>query len=258
MNSSLAKYKLGLLIIGLFTLGMVGLVTMQASAVKQDAATDKAANAAADKLNDYVTNQQVVPDSLVAAGVTTASPAIHYTKLSDTKYKFCIVYKASSSDFDPSAVATSLATGSVLDQGGIDSTDSAVLSVPTSHHKGANCQTVDISIDGFSSSSVCGGTDSLCQGPLGENLNLGSKPTACGEPYDASSEDSVVMAISAGSIQIASPGVQPYALAFTSATKFFDANCQPVSGGDVHVGDTVTVYSAISANGAVVVQESGS
>src|ERR1700761_6201057 len=105
MNSKqLLKYKIGLLVIGLFTLGLVVFVLVQAGGTKQDAQTDKLANSMADQLNNYTDDNSVTPKTLQQAGITKTSPNISYTRESDTKYKFCATYKTTSSGFDPSAV----------------------------------------------------------------------------------------------------------------------------------------------------------
>lgn len=141
-KSPLFKYQLGLAIIGVFTLVVVGLVFVQASATKQDAATDKRANEIADKLNEYVSARDTIPASLSEASITDVPASITYTKVSSDSFKFCINYKSTSSNFDTSSVALSLATGGKVDPGGYDFSSKSYLYVPTSHHKGENCQTI--------------------------------------------------------------------------------------------------------------------
>jgi len=142
-RSQLAKYKIGLLVVGIFTVAMLVMVLVQASATKQDIATDKIANGDADKLNTYTEQQYAVPETLRQVGITQNSSNISYTKLSDNRYKFCVTYKAASSNFDPSAVAGDLATGGSSFDWSTDTTSDSYLYIPTSHHKGANCQTID-------------------------------------------------------------------------------------------------------------------
>lgn len=154
MENTLKKYKLGFLAIGLITLGLFVWLVVQASATKSDAKTLKAAQTAADKLNSY---SQGVPDSLAAAGVKDVPSSIKYTKLSSTKYKFCVTYKTTSSDFDASNTLFSLATGGSLNNKyDYNSTDTSYLTVDSSHKKGTTCQTVTPYSFGGSGGISCG------------------------------------------------------------------------------------------------------
>jgi hypothetical protein len=87
------------------------------------------------------------------------------------------------------------------------------------------------------------------------NSQPNNQPDACGRSYDASSEVSVVMSITATAIQIASPGVAPYSLSIAPTAAFYDSDCQPVTIGDIHVGDTVVVFSSMSVNAATTIQK---
>jgi hypothetical protein len=143
MNKNpLFKYQIGLGAIGLFTLVLIVLVLVQAGAAKQDAKTDKKANEIADTLNNYVNSTGTVPATLQEAKVSDVPEAITYSRISDESYKFCVTYKVTSANFDSSAVALSLATGGKIDSGSFDYTDKSYLVIPSSHHKGKNCQTI--------------------------------------------------------------------------------------------------------------------
>jgi len=165
------KFKIGLGVIGLFTVVMLVLVLMQAGATKQDAQTDKLANSMADSLNNYTDSNFAIPASLRAAGIKKTSPYITYTKLSDSKYKFCVTYKTTSSDFDPSAAVSNALMGGVSSYYGGDYTsDNTDLYLPTSHHKGVNCQTVDIGNEGLTGGS---GGGSGCVDPIRAGVSTG-------------------------------------------------------------------------------------
>jgi hypothetical protein len=148
MPRALSKYRLGLAVIAIFTLGLLIVVMAQASATKQDNTTDTQANKAADKISNYTDNYGTIPASLKTAGADKLSPNISYRKLSATKYQFCVKYKAASSGFDTTSVEQSLVTAAMGQGtgggGGYNYTsgDNTYLSVPTTHHKGQNCQTI--------------------------------------------------------------------------------------------------------------------
>ncbi len=265
-RSGIIKYRIGLGVIGLFTVIMLVLVLIQAGVTKQDTQTDKLANSMADSLNSYTDSNFAVPATLRQAGIIKTSPYITYTKVSNSKYKFCVTYKTTSSNFDPS-----MAVNNVL-MGGVSSWDSSSsagtntdLYIPISHHKGVNCQTVDLGSDGLTGGYGCGGNSlklgasagimcPLQSGGSGAGTS-GVLPDGCGQSYDASSEDSVVMSITSSTIQIASPGVAPHSFSIASGAKFFDVDCQPISASSVHVGDTVIVFSSMSAGGATTIQK---
>lgn len=145
MKATLLKYKIGLGVLFAFALVLVGVVMVQASSTKQDTKTNNAAQAIADKLNTYTSDNDTVPATLADAGAKNVPSTISYTKLSDTSYKFCATYKGDSSGFDATGVATDLMTGS----SSTDSTpnlpaDKSELMIDSTYHKGANCQTVQM------------------------------------------------------------------------------------------------------------------
>lgn len=141
MEKTLAKYKIGLAVLMLFAIAMTVLVLIQASSTKSDTQTNNSASTIADTLNNYVDTNDTIPATLAEAGVKSVPSAVNYTKISDSSYKFCVTYKGNSSGFDASGVATNLLTGQ-LDPGSGGSSDNAVLTIDTTYHKGANCQTV--------------------------------------------------------------------------------------------------------------------
>jgi hypothetical protein len=182
-DKQMIRYKIGLLVIGLFTLGLLIWLLVQAGPTRQDVRTDKLANDMADSLNNYTDSNFAIPATLAQAGIHKSSPYISYTKLSDSKYKFCVTYKTTSSDFDPSAAVDNVLTtgmegAAILPGDTIDTSSdfNSDLYIPTSHHKGVNCQTVDIGTDG-SGSVGCDSLpvsdsstleDNLCSAPIGD------------------------------------------------------------------------------------------
>jgi type II secretory pathway pseudopilin PulG len=156
VQSKLRKYQIGLAAIALFTLIIVIVVLVQAGATKQDADTTKKADDIATKLEAYVSSNQKVPTSLDDVGVGDVPASISYQKLSDTSYKFCLTYKSASSGFDATSAVTELASGG---QGSPDnsfsdspSTATSYLYIPSTHHKGQNCQTIKPYLSSDSSS----------------------------------------------------------------------------------------------------------
>jgi hypothetical protein len=149
MQRSLTKYRLGLSVIGLFTLVILVIVLMQASATKQDQQTFNAANNIATKLNGDTYNG-VAPDSLSQAGITDAPNTITYTKTGYSSYQFCATYKQASTDFSASDVAQNVVMRGFSGGAGSGANDQASynnlpdLEINPVHHKGVNCQTVNL------------------------------------------------------------------------------------------------------------------
>jgi len=143
MRGSLAKFKLGLIIIGGFVIVLLVMVVTQASATKQDNNTYNRAGSIADTLNNYVDTKNTIPESLVAAGIYDAPATISYQKLSSSKYRFCVDYKTSASDFDVTNVEDNIIDpSSQANNSAVDSQTNTDLFIDTSHHKGQNCQVV--------------------------------------------------------------------------------------------------------------------
>jgi hypothetical protein len=145
MPRSLSKYRVGLAVIAVFTLGLLIFVVAQASATKEDNTTYTQANKAADKITNYTDSYGTIPASLKAVGAGNLSPNISYRKLSATQYRFCVTYKAASSGFDTTSVEQNLVTaaaGQGASANDTSRTDNTYLYVPTTHHKGQNCQTI--------------------------------------------------------------------------------------------------------------------
>lgn len=154
----LRPYKIGLAVIGLFTVGITIFALMAASAAKQDTKTEDAANSIATRLDTYITDKQKIPDSLSAAGVKGDNPHIKYTKVSDSAYTFCITFKsASSTAVNPLDQLTgrSIYKRLAANYG----SGSGYLYISPVHKKGQNCQTVHPYIDGSSSYDDSQGPD---------------------------------------------------------------------------------------------------
>jgi len=157
--NTVAKYKLGFMVLGFFTLILLIVVVVQAGATKQDNKTYDAANKIADKLNSYVDNNYVVPASLAAAGIKDVPATVTYKKISYTKYSFCVTYKAKSTDFSAASTESDLLSSSVgSSTPSSDTSTNYDLYLDTNHHKGQNCQTVDAQIDNSSASGSGSGS----------------------------------------------------------------------------------------------------
>ncbi len=161
MKSSLIRYKIGLLVLVVFSLLLVIIVVTQASATKQDSDTFKTANGIADKLNNYITTANTVPTSLTAAGVQQVPGTISYQKLSDASYQFCINYKTSTTNFSASTVETNLLTSAIggSSYSSPSSGSNSQLYLDGTYHKGQNCQIVKPLLTFSSSSSSNNASD---------------------------------------------------------------------------------------------------
>jgi hypothetical protein len=148
-QKSLTKYKIGFVLLGLFVIILLVVVISQARATKDDTNTYNRATTISTDLNTYIVNNDLVPNSLADANISSVPSTISYQKLSSDSFKFCVDYKTTSSDFDPTAVATGIISGSATGSATGSSTNaqyqptsSVNLYINPDHHKGNNCQTI--------------------------------------------------------------------------------------------------------------------
>lgn len=145
------KYYIGLIVLMLTALGFVGFAGVLAGQAKQDKQTAEHAQKIAEQLNEYITDNRVIPDSLDEADIRDVPTQISYTKDSETEYTFCTTYHSESSfgGADP----TALIFGSALrdasrqyEDDGIDNMGSTYKSsslyISSYHKKGKDCQTI--------------------------------------------------------------------------------------------------------------------
>lgn len=150
------KYYLGLLIIGLLTIGLAAYVINVGMQGKQDKQTYDKAQEIAEKLNDHISKEQEIPATLSEIDVSDAPGSISYEKLSSKQYKFCVTYKTSRGY--GTGDITSTLTGAALSGmygGSLDyesNYESSRLYIPYTYEKGENCQTIKPTIYDFSDS----------------------------------------------------------------------------------------------------------
>lgn len=269
MKSHLLKYKIGLAVIALFTLGIVGFVVMQASATKQDTKTNSAANDIANKLNAYITDNQTVPTSLAQAGVKNAPATITYQKLSEDSYKFCATYKANSSGFDAASAVAEVASGGTADTGSSTFTDTSSLFIDTTYHKGTDCQTIKPLIAQTQPAQCSSATSTSICLPGNPSSTLTSPSTAatslCG--YDSksrkgclircikstestalnSTDDTITTITTVGGTTMMNAtdtkGVK-HTVTIEPSAKLYNSSCDTVSVAALLVGDQVRVIVA--------------
>ncbi|HSW80056.1 MAG TPA: hypothetical protein VLG47_04745 [Candidatus Saccharimonadales bacterium] len=237
MKKNYLGYKIGLAVIGIFVVGVAIFVMMQAGNTKKDADTDKAANKIAEKLNNYISTNNKIPDSLGQVGAASVPTTVTYTKLSDSKYKFCVNYKTTSSGYDATEAVYNVATGNTLDTTPPDYNITSSLYIPSTHHKGANCQTIKPYLATYITSGVCASA----------NANGACYDYMCGSSYadtwSAIKVTSVEAATAAHGANItinSLPDAKTFQL--NQNVKYFDANCAPISLSDFKPGDSITLY----------------
>jgi len=152
------KWKIGLLVLGVVTLGLLVYVMIQGLQSKQDRVTYKQATKIADKLNSYITNNRTVPVSLTAAGIDDVPDAITYTRKGTSKYEFCITYKTSNTTDVTAQVQNDIyrtALGGGASVSLPDTNSSSVTYTPETlyissiHKAGQQCQTVEPYISSY-------------------------------------------------------------------------------------------------------------
>lgn len=163
-KNTLNRYRLGLGLLGVATVILAAYLISQASGVKQDTLTYNRANAIANKLNDYVDNQQKVPSSLAEAGITNVPSTISYRQIDSNSYQFCATYKSASTNFSAVDSAESAITGQFEGAQNYSSANAGAdfpnttLFIDGSHQKGQNCQTIKPDIFNFQGSGASGTT----------------------------------------------------------------------------------------------------
>jgi hypothetical protein len=253
MKTSLLRYKIGLGIFVLLTIGLAGLVLIQAVKTKQDATTVNAANNVADTVNDYVMRQNVVPVSLKQAGVRSAPQTLSYRKISADRYTFCVTYKTTSSGFDPTAAVVSLATSGSIDTNSDISNDSPELTIPSTHHKGTNCQTIKPYItqattyfapqeDPQQQAKTSGAQDDAC-GMSGYGTHYSgtiiTSKTSDGSPVIPTADQTFIATIKAS-------GTTPsgeQTLTMPEDFNAFDGSCTTIDHASIQPGDAVSVFA---------------
>lgn len=180
---ALAKYQVGFAVLGVLTFGLLIFVLLQAQAAKTDTATYKVATKIAADLQAYTSSKNTIPSSLQEIGATKVPDTIKYTKLSSSKYKFCVSYKAESGFSSGSVTSTVLGAaygGGATASASQANADSSYLYVDSSHKKGENCQTIKPYIY---DSSLYGSQDSTSAGSASTNIY-----TVCGTKYPSLSQ----------------------------------------------------------------------
>lgn len=144
MQNKLFKYQIGLAVLGLFALGSMVFLIIQAGTTKQDAETHKQASKTADDLNDYISQKQTIPSSLESAKITYNKESVSYKKISSEKYTFCVTYKTGGSTIDGTSLVTQVMYAGIDMQTATEASDyeESSLYLLSSYKKGENCQTI--------------------------------------------------------------------------------------------------------------------
>lgn len=155
MQRTLVKYRIGLTVLALLTLAILVIVLLQASVVRQDQKTEDAANSIATQLNNYTDSNygNPAPSSLSQIGITNVPATISYTRTGHYSYQFCMTFKQASTSFDAMGLEQELiarglsADASSNNYAGDQSSYNNLpdLYISPIHHKGVNCQTVELS-----------------------------------------------------------------------------------------------------------------
>jgi len=136
---------MGVLLVLLATVSIVIYLTSRAQ--QADQATYRAAQTAAESINNYVNKKEAIPADLAAAGYTAKRSDIAFHRDSQAAYTFCVVYhragtvRMTSAGADlPAAAFDALA--SLGDNYSDAYTSKDYLYIPASHLAGRQCQTI--------------------------------------------------------------------------------------------------------------------
>ncbi len=161
------KYYVGLVVLLGLSICLVGYTLSRAGRAKADSQTTKTVNEAGSKLDLYISNNNLIPDSLGAVGVKNVPSTITYTKIGNTQYKFCANYNTASAAFDAGWTALlGGAASSVYPNIPSNTTNNIALDtylIIYQHKKGQNCQTITptITIPDSTGNSFSGGSTIL-------------------------------------------------------------------------------------------------
>ncbi|MBA2278979.1 hypothetical protein H0V99_00870 [Candidatus Saccharibacteria bacterium] len=140
------KYYIGLIILSVLVLGLAGYVISLGMLAKQDKKTEKRVGEISEKLNNYISDEDEIPESLDKAGITGVPSTIKFEKLSDEKYKFCVTYQADKGYGSGSitSVLTEAAYGGMYSDAYESNSENekSYLYMPYTHTKGETCQTI--------------------------------------------------------------------------------------------------------------------
>lgn len=140
------KYYLGFLVLTVLTVFATIYTLAQGEAGKKDEETAKKVEKIAPELDEYIYQENKIPQSLDAAGIKDVPSTITYTKLDEERFKFCATFQRASGSFDagPFAFLTGLAfrAPEPEDDSGEERTYFDYYTLSYFHKKGENCQTV--------------------------------------------------------------------------------------------------------------------
>jgi hypothetical protein len=229
MKDKLFAYKIGLAIVGLFTIVVFLFVLLQAGNAKKDADLTKRANEIANKLNEHMYSASDLPNSLEEAGVKDVPSSITYKKISNETYTFCVDYKSKSSGFDPSNALSSVVSGYYGGGYNSYSDEQTSLYILPDHKEGKNCQTVKPYLYSVNSTDDSTAPYELCG--VDYNYSWASLPVQQVTAKSGSSNASIsVESVPANTFQI-----DPDA-------KIFDRDCKELALSDLQAGSWVDLY----------------
>jgi hypothetical protein len=241
-KSPLFKYQVGLAVLGGLVLGLLAFVIVQAGSARQDAKTQKTAEAIATKLNNYLVSEQAVPESLDVIKVDDVPETITYKKLSDESYKFCVTYKSAGNPASATALM-SQATGGYSDlyTGGGDTAYNDTLYISTTHKKGEHCQTIKPYLYTSSYKDTSDYSSSTVQPQYKQ----------CDIDYGYSLTYLKVKSIS-GSALTTNDTITP-TTKLDPKVKYFDYTCKALTANDIAVDDYVSLYFTTYGGPATIV-----
>ncbi len=249
----MTKYYVGLALLVVFAAGLVGYTIVSGADAKSDKKTTEAVMKIAPKLDEFVNTKGSIPDKLSEIdGVGSVPTTITYKKLSEEKYKFCVVYKTEASGFDAgvTGIFTGALYGSALSGADYPASESYFdyYSLTYNHKKGENCQTVkpylntykddqtyyDSSSTDYGGSAVPAGTASVCV------------PSSTGYTAEGSGVIEVID-IPTKTISLAQNVTgKPAQIEFDDITKAYDKSCAEIKVGALKVGDSIKHYGFVA------------
>lgn len=261
-QSSLDRYRLLVLISGVFIVILFVVMLLIARVQAHDKRTYDRAVDVSTKLDNYITDRNTIPSSLEKAGISSVPSAINYRKVSDTRYEFCVKYQAASGSNPLTALDNAYYNyGGVVtpDAGGIDAMDQTVVpglnlggyvDLDSPHHRGQNCQTVAPYLD-----TTTPPFQSIVQ-PFTQNSD--GSYTVCGVKTDYyEGDERLTRSVSAADTIVAGvstttpyPGMPSFTI--SPGSKIFDEQCHEIPKTDLTAGTAVSPFDIVSGNAPAV------
>jgi hypothetical protein len=256
MNTSnkMLKYYIGIIVLFMFTIGLVVYTASTGADAKQDKKTADKMQEIASKIDSEITQSGEVPASLTVLKVKDVPSTITYTKVDASSYKVCVTYATAGNGFD--AGWTSLVGGALASRGysGTDSTQQHdyldTTTLVYAHKKGQTCQTVKPYGLGSSGYNYNSNSDNLTStsNDYGAAQSNPAKCTGLGSFSQIETGKITAVDAAGSTVQLTVTKTnKASSVEYDTITKAYDTDCKEIAITSLKVGDTVKYYGYVGS-----------